>query len=128
MFETITNAHWARALPMARAFTNSVSAQIKMKLHPYNRTPGYEPKPTPHMIKFEPLVSTKGIPPNTKTSQFFACKVDDKTLGYLHPQDDGLYNFYPNHLVGMNWGSSILKEIAFKMDALNLPQAIEAVD
>lgn len=127
-FETITDAHWARALPMARAFTNSISTQIRMKLHPINRTPGYEPKPTQRMITFEPFTSVRGKDPNKSEVQCFKCIKEDKTVGYMLPEPDGIFNFYPNHLVGLNWNSSLMKEVAFKLDALNLPQAIEAVD
>lgn len=128
MFDVITDAAWGKSLRRSRAYTNSVSDQIKMKLHPCNPTPGFLPKQPIHMIKFDPMTSTKGVKPNVKTTQFFACRVGDKTLGYLHPDHTGIYNFFPNHIFGMNWTASVLKEIAFKMDALNLPQAIEAVD
>jgi hypothetical protein len=127
-FETLTDGIWEVALRRARGYSNSVSTQIKMKLHPCNPTPGYAPKPRIHMIKFEPLTTTKGVEPNVKVSQSFACVQEGRALGYLHPDNTGIYNFFPNHLFGMNWSSNVLKEVAFKMDALNLPQAIEATD
>lgn len=125
IFETLTDAAWEHALRRSRSYSNSISAQIKMRLHPQNPTPGFQPRQQPRMIKFDPFTV---LAPGPKERVSFKCQVEDRTVGYLHQEEDGIYSFYPNHVSGMRWNGGHLKEIAYKMDALNLPQAIPATD
>lgn len=87
-----------------------------MKLHPQNPTPGYLPRYKQPMIKFQTV------------DKSFVCLKDERPLGYLRPDDHGFFHYFPNRTIIDGWTSSVMKEIAFKLDALNLPQAIEATD
>ena len=52
----------------------------------------------------------------------YKCMFVGKSLGYLHLEKDNYYYFYPNHVQGMMWASFLLKEVAFKLEALNEAQ------
>lgn len=44
-----------------------------------------------------------------------------RTIGYLHPNEDGFYGFVPNHLAGDWYALITLKEIVNKLEDLNNP-------
>lgn len=94
---------------MARASTNSVSEQIKMKLKPTNPTPGLEHK--------DMLIYTKNEPHGRPA--YYAVLTDQKVhIGDLDQELDGYYYFTPINRGGF-WAGWILKDIAFKLEALN---------
>lgn len=65
------------------------------------------------MITFEKISTFAGVS--------YACQAEDRCIGYLHPCGGEFYAFYPNHVPGTSWPSLILKEIVFKLEALNDP-------
>jgi hypothetical protein len=105
-FEILTDAIWARELKRARGVKNYLSEQIKMRLHPENETPGYEPiKP---MIEF------------TRNHYFkeavYTCKKNNYYVGEIEP-DAGVYRFFP--AADQSIDSDTLKEICMKLESLN---------
>ncbi len=109
LFQTLTDARWEKFLKIAREQKNSVSAQIAMKLRPANPTPGLD-KPT-FMLTY-----TKNE--SHKQPAYYAVFSGPFCLGDLYQEVDGFYYFEPKGKTGC-WPSWILKDIAFKLEALN---------
>ena len=109
LFQTLTDKQWGEFLRIAREQKNAISDKIKMKLHPANPTPGFERKDTM-------LTYTKNEP--HKQPAHYAVFHEKKYLGVLYQEVDGFYYFLPEPRGGF-WASWILKDIAFKLEALN---------
>lgn len=57
----------------------------------------------------------------THSGKSYAVHGLGRTLGYLHPNEDGFFGFSPNHMTG-DWYALIwLKEIVNKLEDLNNP-------
>ncbi len=109
-FETLTDAHWQRALRMARSETNTIAEEIHMKLHPDNPTPGLEVRNAVHYTKNEPV----GQP-----AYYTVMSPEGRTvIGTIEQEVDGFYYFFPAKIDNF-WPSGLMHDIARKLDALN---------
>lgn len=110
LFQTLTDRQWGEFLRIAREQRNAISDKIKMKLHPANPTPGFERKDAM-------LTYTKNEPINH--TAYYAVLHEKKYLGLLEQEVDGFYYFTPDRTNAGFWPSWILKDIAFKLEAIN---------
>lgn len=107
-FEVLNDSLWAMELKRARGVENGITAQIKMKLHSENPTPGFESiKP---MLKFER--------DNTYTSPTFSVECGEVYVGTILSSLDGTFYFHSS-LNRVVLSQDILKELYMKLEQLN---------
>lgn len=98
------------ALQESRKLTNEVAKEIRMKLHPQNKTPGFDPKPVQMLIYRKHQLQNGGA--------LYDCYMGFAKIGTIAQEADGFYYFWPEHNEGM-WSEAVFRDLAFKLESLN---------